>query len=130
MDETICFGLPFGSMSISGVTPVHLYMTQGADFSLILDALSDESNPLSHVTMYSYQAKAQIRDKVGGDLLLELTVEITDPATGEITVSATADQTATLIQDGVWDCFIFSGTNRYPVCAGNVFVKKSVTVFV
>lgn len=72
------------------------------------------------------QAKAQIRDKVGGASITELDVDIVAPNFVDVTV--TSEMTNTMVSKGVWDLEItFANGDVYTPIKGAVTVEADVT---
>jgi hypothetical protein len=82
----------------------------------------------SAIDLTGLTGRAQVRDRAGGRLLAEFTVNVT-PLTGTIEVSLTATQTRALLAGGVWDLELDGGdTNTHTIVAGKVKVHPDVTI--
>ena len=109
-----------------------LIIEQGVDFAYTVrwsDGQSAESPGLP-VNLSGSTVRAQIRYTYGAPYppALELDADISDAANGEITLRATALETATLTKDGVWDLEIYDPSNKVTrLLSGRVQVSPEVT---
>lgn len=101
-----------------------LTIYQGATFRQVFQLReADQTTPID---LTGYTARAQVRTKAGGVLLLTFTCSH-DNAAGNITVSATPAVTATLTSGGVWALEIANGTDTYVLIEGVVERKPEIT---
>lgn len=102
---------------------------QGATFSRVI-TWKDESGALVDLTGYS--ARMQIRKKIDGDSIIELTTSngrITlGGAAGTITLNISATDTAALLSNGVYDLeLVASGNIVTRLLEGSVTLSREVT---
>lgn len=121
---------------MSDVAKYDLVIQRGATFRRIFIWQTSAGVPQS---LEGYKARSQIRNSVGGDVLVELTTEngrITlepsgDTTTGEVHLYIGATVTADLVESGVWDLELYNPTDPDEVVRlveGRVDISSQVTV--
>lgn len=97
-------------------------------FSLGINCLDANGNP---VNITGWTPFAQVRDKPGGRLVIDLQPTISNAVTGSVLIALTADQTEALDHGTYqWDFQMqqpTSGPILGPFLAGQFIVKDSVT---
>lgn len=109
----------------------HLDLTipQGGTWSCTLEYFEDDEETPRPLTGFS-TGKAQIRDRAGGTLLGEMTVDV-DVDAGTVTLSMTAEETAALTRGGSYDVALIHDdgvTVNLPFVEGAVILDTRVTV--
>lgn len=102
---------------------------QGANFVRVF-TWKDETDTLVNLT--GYTARMQIRKKIDGDILADMTTVngkiVLGGALGTITASLTAAETAAISNNGVYDLeLISSGGVVSRLLQGDVTLSKEVT---
>lgn len=108
---------------------LNLVIAQGGTFSVTLEYFEDDEETPRPLGGFS-SGKAQIRDRVGGELLGEITVDV-DVDAGTVTLSMTAEETAALPRSGVYDVALVHDdgvTVNLPFVEGSVILDERVTV--
>lgn len=113
-------------MTRIGTTPtLDLDIPQGSDFTFVVTVLGGPDN------LSGYSGHLQMRDTLDGEVLADLTDQITiDPDNRQVVVAMEAAETAEWDWDypaAVYDLFIVSGASRLRIVQGKVSVKASVT---
>lgn len=98
---------------------------QGAPFAVTFQAREDDETTVIPLTGYTGRAQARGID-VARSLLLDFDVDIDEDA-GEVTVSASAVDTAELERGGVYDVEIVQGAEIVPFVGGKVTLERQVT---
>ena len=102
----------------------NLYIDQGTTFTTTVTVTDDDGNALD---LNGYTGAAQIRKHYTSSNSLNFTVAIT-PATGEVTLSLTANATANLVAGRyVYDCELTTGVSVSRIVEGIVTVTPQVT---
>lgn len=102
----------------------NLYIDQGTTFTTTVTVTDDDGNALD---LNGYTGAAQIRKHYTSSNSVNFTVAIT-PATGEVTLSLTANATANLIAGRyVYDCELTTGGSVSRIVEGIVTVTPQVT---
>ena len=73
---------------------VNLSIDQGADFSFVINLANDDGTPLP---LYGYSGAGLLREEYNSASGTPLTITITDPANGGITLSMANADTSTLL---------------------------------
>ena len=83
------------------------------------------------ISLTGYSGRAQMRNRAGGELLLDFTVTVDQAAsgagTGTVTLEASAALTAGLDTNGVYDVELVQGAEVVPFVYGKVTVEPGVT---
>ena len=102
----------------------NLYIDQGTTFTTTVTVTDDDGNALD---LNGYTGAAQIRKHYTSSNSVNFTVAIT-PATGEVTLSLTANATANLVAGRyVYDCELTTGVSVSRIVEGIVTVTPQVT---
>lgn len=90
-------------MATVSVTPAKLNykMLRGDDFSDVVTI--KEGDPPAAVDVSGRTYKAQVRRSPGGDVIAEMSIDMTAAASGEVGYAIADSITATLRGDYVWD---------------------------
>lgn len=105
-----------------------LTIQQGATFSLQLTFADGNGDPID---LTGYAGAAEVRTSYDAATpVATLSVAVTDPTNGVMTLSLTAAQTAALTapSGGVWDLLLTTPTgDKFRVLEGNVRITAAVT---
>ena len=94
----------------------------------VSDTARDDAGLIIPLT--GYAGRGQVRDQIGGTLLLTFTVIVTDPANGVFQITATATDTAAVAlsyETGVYDIEFDNGTTVITPLEGPVKFLGEVT---
>lgn len=108
-------------------TKHHLKIEKGATLSVVFDV---EDTAGTAIDLTGFAGRGTIRPSVGSSTTTQaLTVTITTAASGIVTVSLTATETAALTAGfvGVYDVEVYSGTVVYRIAEGVAIVSGEVT---
>lgn len=115
----------------AALATINLIISQGADNTYVFRYSTDVNGTLTPIDLSGYSARAQIRNKVGGTLYLEIT-DITLGADGTILVriphTATEGLEWRTRTNGVWDLELIApdgGVMRF--ASGTIQVSMNVT---
>lgn len=116
-------------MSIPQGGAYDITIFQGGNFTRTFALKESDGTTVRPLTGYS-AGQAQMRDRPGGELLADFTVDIDEPA-GEVTIALTAADTALLVQSGVYDIALLNDNNIdviLPFVQGRATLDRRVTV--
>lgn len=107
-------------------TQYNLLVEQGATLTATLTVTNSDGTPFN---LTGYTAAGKIRAGYTDDTaLVSLTFAIPSPATGVITLSLTAAQTAALpVTRGVYDVTITSGSTALRILQGSVTISPTAS---
>lgn len=107
---------------------LNIQIEQGATFRKVLTWRDKTKRP---VVMTGFSALMQVRDKTGGEVLLELSTvngRIVLGAAGKITLALTGAETEALaFAAGIYDLKLWAGAEEIRLLEGRVSVSPSVT---
>ena len=109
---------------------VDLKIYQGSDFLQVVTFLQTEEG--TPVDLTGLTGRMQIRQTLTTSIIMDLTTDngglTFGGATGVVTMTMTAAQTATILTDGVYDLeFVTSTTSASRWLEGSVILSKEVT---
>lgn len=111
-------------MSVPQGGRYNLTIFQGATFTKVFAVR--ESDRTTVVPLTGYTARAQMRTRAGGDLLLEFTAAV-DADDGTVTLSATDEDTAELTRSGVYDVELVQAGEVIHFIGGKATLVREVT---
>lgn len=113
-------------------TPLDIHFVQGDTFRrrLFFFTLTDPDDPESTpipTNVSTWGISAQIRRRANSSTSVDFDIDMTDAATGYVTISITDDDAATLAESNKWDLQRVLGGETRTLLAGDVTVDREVT---